>query len=122
MRIGNFKPWQYSVIVFMVIFFPLSSHGALLNCIDAVDMGCAGGVYTGTTVGGRTDVDTNPCVSWDLTGPEKVFFVTPDCPGDITAVLSGMTVDLDAAMKTTVSHSEMSPLLFPVHLQVNTLL
>jgi hypothetical protein len=65
-----------------------------LVCTNAINLTC-GQTYTGTTVGGASNVSTYNCQTWNESGPEKVHKIVTGSTGTITATLSGMSVDLD---------------------------
>jgi len=51
--------------------------------------------YTGTTVGAPSNYNTYNCVNWDESGPEVIHKITTGSTGDIRAILSDVTSDLD---------------------------
>jgi len=66
-----------------------------LNCTNAINLTC-GQTYSGTTVGGASNVTTYSCQTWSESGPEKVHKITTTATGTLTATLSNLgSNDLD---------------------------
>lgn len=73
---------------------PSCTSGSGLDCTGAVALACSTN-YSSTTVGGNSNVDLYNCIAWDESGPERVHTITTSTVGDITATLTGLSVDLD---------------------------
>ncbi len=80
------------------------SNPGTLVCTNAINLTC-GQTYTGTTVGGASNVSTYNCQTWSESGPEKVHKIVTTSTGTITATLSGMSVDLDVFILSSCSES-----------------
>lgn len=72
-----------------------------LNCSNITPINC-GTVYQGITHFGTPDVSSYSCNSWDETGPENIFTITPTISGLMNVILSnaveietGNSADLD---------------------------
>ena len=72
----------------------------LLDCTGAIeiDLGASPWVNTGSNVGAANNVTSYGCSAWNESGGEVVFHVS--FPANVTwsAVLSGLTADLDLAV------------------------
>ena len=78
----------------IVLFSPAGAYA--LDCSGAVDLGCVSSVtVSGDTTGKTSSVTTYNCVTWPEDGPEDVYIIRPDGTGNIDAVLTMMTADLD---------------------------
>ena len=70
-------------------------QGTSGNCANPIALTC-GTPFTGTTVDGVSNFDTYGCPGGQLEeGKEKIHTITIAQSSDLTATLSGMTVDLD---------------------------
>jgi hypothetical protein len=86
---------MFFIIVAFLIFHAPVSRAQLLDCSAVIDMGCTGGIYSGSTADGKSDVPKYSCSSWTETGKEVVFTVTPDLPGNIIATLISTPGDIN---------------------------
>ena len=77
---------------------------AFLDCGSATPIYC-GTPVNGTTIGAVNNVTTYGCISWNESGPEKVYMLQTTEPGSITATLSNLTADLDVIILDACSES-----------------
>jgi hypothetical protein len=77
-----------------------------LNCTGAVTIN-TGSSYSGTTVGGFSDVIYYDGIVWMESGPERVHILQVNGYGTLTATLSNLTVDLDVFLLHTCNQNNV---------------
>lgn len=85
---------QLSSIINSVTTLPCYNVNSNLDCTNAVPLSC-GVTYSGASSTAPSAISTYGCNSWTETGPERVHTFIPSENGEITAMISNYTGDLD---------------------------
>ncbi|MCT4581494.1 MAG: lamin tail domain-containing protein [Flavobacteriales bacterium] len=83
--------WQIATLFFLLFNTAVNAQG---DCNTPIPLTC-GTPYTGTTVDGQSNFDVYGCASQQEEGKEKIHTITITQNSNITATLSGLSVDLD---------------------------
>jgi len=85
-----------TVTILVLLGIPPYLHPQSLDCTDAIHIGCNPAItVSGDTTGKPNNVNSYTGVTWDESGPEDIYTVEPDGIGDIYAILTMLSADLD---------------------------